>query len=263
MLAQTGRATTCTVIATCPGIARQASIGRGSGRGGALADDAAGLGVADQKPRQGALTTAAAGRHWLLALHRQLVHPVQTPLRSAVPRESACGHLVMEAHYPPLRTVSLPPWALWLQYLVDKSWLARHPPTYNNGQLGDCNLALRSASGWRCRMQGPPRRGVRCRHAGGRGPGWNEQNAVRVLHDRVAAPVLRCAPLRDPHRSLRSQSHARRTAGCRRRLVSATLSHPVSAPLRCVRDLQRWSQDEGSRQETAWLKDDHNGSSYS
>jgi len=54
--------------------------------GGALADDAASLGVADQQARQVAVRAAAAAAgHRLLALHGQLVYPIQPPLQT-VPR---------------------------------------------------------------------------------------------------------------------------------------------------------------------------------
>ena len=56
-----------------------------SGASAALADDAAGLGVADQEARKHAVgAAAAAGRHVLPVLHRQPVHLVQPPLQSSV-----------------------------------------------------------------------------------------------------------------------------------------------------------------------------------
>ena len=62
---------------------------------GALADDTAGLGVADQQARQVAVraATATAG-HRFLSLYGQLVHPVQPPLRLAVAsNHPECGRL--------------------------------------------------------------------------------------------------------------------------------------------------------------------------
>ena len=76
------------LVAEADGTIWQSSERHG-GAGGTLADDAAGLGVADQEARQVAVRAAAAAAgHRLLALHGQLVHPVQTPLQTVCHRDS-------------------------------------------------------------------------------------------------------------------------------------------------------------------------------